>query len=89
MKFFALGASRNIGYGAALRLMKAGHSFTFLLRNPSVFDGDANMTPYIASKQAQIVKGDALSLEDIQNAWKEAEADGVPIDYVIYSVGTY
>jgi NAD(P)-dependent dehydrogenase (short-subunit alcohol dehydrogenase family) len=87
MKVFAIGATRNIGYGATLRLLKGGHNVTFLARNPAVFDEDINMKTFVSSKQAKIVKGDALNAEDIKNAWNEAESDGASVDLVLFSVG--
>jgi len=62
MKVFAVGASRNIGYYAATALLKEGHSVTFLLRNPTIFDNDETIKPFVQSNQAKLVKGDALVL---------------------------
>ncbi|KAG9014702.1 hypothetical protein FRB94_010549 [Tulasnella sp. JGI-2019a] len=86
MKFFAIGASRNIGYYSALRLLGQGHQVVFLLRKTNVFDDDAAMKPHIDSGSAKLVKGDALVETDMTAAWEAATSDG-PIDVVIFTVG--
>jgi len=86
MKVFAIGASRNIGYYTALNLLQQNHTVVFFLRNTSVFDADADLKPYIESGSAQLVKGDALSENDLKAAWNEALSSG-PIDVVLFSVG--
>ncbi|KAJ7681513.1 hypothetical protein B0H17DRAFT_1076225 [Mycena rosella] len=78
------GASRNIGYFAAIRLLEQGSNVTFLLRSPSVFAGDATIQKYVKSGNARLVEGDALNEADTKRAWAEA---GV-VDAVIFSVGT-
>ncbi|KAG8943584.1 hypothetical protein FRC04_002813 [Tulasnella sp. 424] len=87
MKVLAIGASRNIGYFAALSLLRAGNTVVFQLRNVSAFDEDVEMQPFVKSGQAKLVKGDALVQEDVRTAWTEANADGVPVDVVLLSVG--
>ncbi|KAG9043886.1 hypothetical protein FS837_009032 [Tulasnella sp. UAMH 9824] len=87
MKVLAIGASRNIGYFAALNLLKAGNTVVFQLRNVSAFDQDEFMLPFIKSGQATLVKGDALVEDDVRTAWIEANADGLPVDTVLLSVG--
>ncbi|KAG8947124.1 hypothetical protein FRC04_010975 [Tulasnella sp. 424] len=87
MKVLAIGASRNIGYFATLNLLKAGNTVVFQLRNVSAFDDDAEMQPFVKSGQAKLVKGDALVQEDARTAWTEANADGVPVDVVLLTVG--
>ncbi|KAG9031166.1 hypothetical protein FS837_003090, partial [Tulasnella sp. UAMH 9824] len=64
MKVLAIGASRNIGYFAALNLLRAGNTIIFQLRNISAFDEDAEMRPFVKSGQAKLVKGDALVEDD-------------------------
>ncbi|KAG8886983.1 hypothetical protein FRB98_000707 [Tulasnella sp. 332] len=86
MKFFAVGASRNIGYHSALNLLQKGHQVVFLLRKTDVFDEDAVMKPFVDSGSAKLVKGDALVEGDVRMAWIEATSGG-PIDVVIFSVG--
>ncbi|KAF7361612.1 NAD(P)-bd-dom domain-containing protein [Mycena venus] len=81
----AFGASRNIGYFSAVRLLEKGATVTFLLRSPSAFDSDVTIQKYIKSGHARLVKGDASIEADTQRAWNEA---GV-VDAVIFSVGTY
>lgn len=56
---------------------------TFLLRSPSVFDGDATIQRYVKSGHARLLKGDATFEADVQRAWDKA---GV-VDAVIFSVG--
>ncbi|KAG8963919.1 hypothetical protein FRC05_004370 [Tulasnella sp. 425] len=87
MKVLAIGASRNIGYFTALKLLKAGNTVVFQLRNISAFDSDAEIKPFVKSGQAKLVKGDALVEDDVRTAWTEANADGLPVDVVLLSVG--
>lgn len=88
MKVFAIGASRNIGYHATVALLKQGHSVTYLLRRPEVFDADNDIKPFIDSGKVTIAKGDALVVEDVRKAWQVATADG-PVDVIIFSVGEF
>ncbi|KIO24806.1 hypothetical protein M407DRAFT_76466 [Tulasnella calospora MUT 4182] len=87
MKVLAIGASRNIGYHASLELLKAGNTVIFQLRNVSAFDDDAEMQPFIKSGQAKLIKGDALVQDDARTTWTEANADGVPVEVVLLTVG--
>lgn len=87
MKVFAVGASRNIGYYSSLSLLKAGHTIVFQLRNPSCFDNDAEIQPFVTSGKAKLVTGDAMVEEDVRSAWTEANADGEAVDVVLFSVG--
>ncbi|KAI0050849.1 hypothetical protein FA95DRAFT_1676363 [Auriscalpium vulgare] len=64
MKVFAVGASRNIGYYASLRLLKQQATVTFLLRNPGAFDSDPKIQEYVQKGTARLVKGDALNKEE-------------------------
>ncbi|KAG8940853.1 hypothetical protein FRC04_005004 [Tulasnella sp. 424] len=89
MKVFAVGASRNIGYYSSLSLLKAGHTIVFQLRNPSCFDNDAEIQPFVTSGEAKLVKGDAMVEEDVCSAWTEANADGEAVDVVLFSVGSF
>lgn len=86
MNVYALGASRNIGYFAAIRLLNKGATVTFLLRNTSVFDGDADIQPHISSGKAKLVQGDATSLDDVARGWSEALSVG-NVDFVLFTVG--
>ncbi|KAJ7717037.1 hypothetical protein B0H16DRAFT_1388487 [Mycena metata] len=84
LNVLAIGASRNIGYFSAVRLLEQGATVTFLLRSPAVFDKDELIQRYIKSGgNARLVKGDATKQEDVQRAWDEA---GV-VDAVVFSVG--
>ncbi|KAJ7902172.1 hypothetical protein B0H14DRAFT_2670236 [Mycena olivaceomarginata] len=85
LNVLSFGASRNIGYFSAVRLLEKGATVTFLLRSSSAFDGDATIEKYIKSGNARLVKGDASNEADTQRAWTEA---GI-VDAVIFSVGTY
>ncbi|KAI0694572.1 hypothetical protein C8T65DRAFT_584970 [Cerioporus squamosus] len=88
MHAFILGGSKNIGYYAALRLLKQGASATFLLRSPSMFDNDEQMQPFINDGKAQLVRGDALNKDDVRNAWQAAtEAGGGKVDIVLFTIG--
>ncbi|TFY60016.1 hypothetical protein EVJ58_g5413 [Rhodofomes roseus] len=88
MNVFALGASRNIGYHAARRLLAKGATVTFLLRSTSAFDNDEVIQPYIRSGTARLVQGDALKADDVQRGWEAAQnaKDGT-IDLVLFSIG--
>ncbi|KAF8210678.1 hypothetical protein K438DRAFT_1570167 [Mycena galopus ATCC 62051] len=85
MNVLSFGASRNIGYFSAVRLLEKGATVTFLLRSPSAFDTDATIQKYVKSGHARLVKGDASIEADTERAWTEA---GV-VDAAIFSVGTY
>ncbi|KAJ3565592.1 hypothetical protein NP233_g7535 [Leucocoprinus birnbaumii] len=89
LNIFAIGASRNIGYYASLKLLQSGATVTFLLRNPTIFDNDTAMQPFISSKSAHIVKGDALVKGDVARAWAEAMAknDEGRVDYLLFTLG--
>ncbi|KAJ7497673.1 hypothetical protein FB451DRAFT_1212367 [Mycena latifolia] len=83
LNILTFGASRNIGYFAAIRLLDRGATVTFLLRSTSVFDGDSAIQKYVKSGHARLLKGDATNEEDTRRAWAEA---GV-VDAVIFTVG--
>lgn len=83
LNILAFGASRNIGYLSAVRLLENGATVTFLLRTPAVFDKDALIQRHLKSGKARLVKGDATNEADTRRAWEEA---GV-VDAVIFSVG--
>ncbi|KAK7053461.1 hypothetical protein VNI00_004087 [Paramarasmius palmivorus] len=86
MNVFAIGASRNIGYFSSIRLLDAGCSVTFLLRNTSVFDEDQVIKKYIASGKAHLIQGDALVQSDVAKGWQEAAKHG-NIDLLLFTVG--
>ncbi|KAJ4482282.1 hypothetical protein J3R30DRAFT_2151423 [Lentinula aciculospora] len=86
MNVFTIGASRNIGYHASLRLLAAGCNITFMLRSPSVFDSDEKIQSYVQSGKAHLIKGDALVQSDVQHAWNKALTFG-SVDLVLFSVG--
>ncbi|KAF7376428.1 NAD(P)-bd-dom domain-containing protein [Mycena sanguinolenta] len=85
LNVLSIGASRNIGYFSAVRLLEKGATVTFLLRSPSAFDSDTIIQKFVKSGHARLVKGDASNEADTERAWKEAGA----VDAVIFSVGTY
>ncbi|KAI0347576.1 hypothetical protein BDW22DRAFT_670 [Trametopsis cervina] len=89
MNVYALGASKNIGYYATLRLLAKGATVTFLLRSPNVFKDDASMQPFITSGHARIVQGDALKAEDVAKGWQAALSDPqMPrVDLVLFTIG--
>jgi len=86
MHIFALGASRNIGYHASLLALARGDAVTYLLRNPTKFEDDLAVKPYIQSGHATLVKGDATSQEDVRKAWGIASSKA-PIDLVLFTIG--
>ncbi|KAJ7187920.1 hypothetical protein C8R46DRAFT_1157147 [Mycena filopes] len=79
----SIGASRNIGYYSAVRLLEQGATVTLLLRTPSVFDEDAVIQKYVKSGTARLVKGDARNEDDMRRAWAAAG----PVDAVVFTVG--
>ncbi|KAL4242315.1 hypothetical protein ABKN59_012015 [Abortiporus biennis] len=85
---YALGASKNIGYFASLRLLEKGASVTFLLRNPSVFDSDKQIQEYVSKGKVKLVKGDGLSKEDVKKGWDAStELGGGKVDLALSSIG--
>ncbi|KAH8830501.1 hypothetical protein DL96DRAFT_1593195 [Flagelloscypha sp. PMI_526] len=85
---FTVGGSRRIGYFASLRLLDAGAIVTFLLRDPSRFDGDNEIQKHISSGKARLVRGDASNVDDCRRGWAEASKDQ-PVDYMIFSAATF
>jgi len=93
MKVYAIGASRNIGYLTALRLLAKGATVTFLMRSPSAFDANEEMQNYIKNGTARLVKGDALNREDVLKGWEVAAEPESPggargVDVLLFSVGS-
>lgn len=86
MNVFAIGASRNIGYYASLSLLAKGDTVTFLLRSKATLENDENFKPHIASGKATLVKGDAMSYDDVLAAWKAASSQK-PVDLLLFTVG--
>ncbi|KAL0573816.1 hypothetical protein V5O48_008124 [Marasmius crinis-equi] len=87
MNVFVMGGSKNIGYFSALRLLDAGSTVTFLLRDPACFDEDERIRKFLSSK-AFLVKGDALVRSDVQKGWEAAEKNGNgKIDLLLLTVG--
>lgn len=86
MRVLLLGASRNIGYFVAQRLLAQGHTCTLLLRRPEAMETDPAMTAYVKDGKANLVKGDALVQTDIQHAWDAAKGDE-EVDVVFYGIG--
>ncbi|KAF9053171.1 hypothetical protein BJ165DRAFT_1339359 [Panaeolus papilionaceus] len=86
LNIVVIGGSRNIGYWTSLRFLQSTPStVTFLLRNPSVFDTDNEIQTYVKSGQARLIKGDALSSEDMKALWTEA-SKGRPVDVLLFTV---
>lgn len=64
------------------------------MRNQHVFDNDESIKPYIQSKHARIIQGDATVEEDVRKAWAAASepAEHEPdnkkgLDLVLLTVG--
>ncbi|PIL28686.1 hypothetical protein GSI_08730 [Ganoderma sinense ZZ0214-1] len=88
MNVFAIGASKNIGYFAALRLLNQGATVTYLLRSVNTFDNNAEMLPFIKSGKAKLVHGDGLKPETIRDGWATArEAGNGKVDLVLFTLG--
>ncbi|KAL1745411.1 hypothetical protein HDZ31DRAFT_36504 [Schizophyllum fasciatum] len=81
-----LGGSKNIGYFTAVRLLDAGATVTFFLRNTAVFDDDAVVQKAVKAGKARLVKGDGLKQDDVARAWAEASRDR-PVDTLLFTVG--
>ncbi|KAJ3524876.1 hypothetical protein NM688_g8488 [Phlebia brevispora] len=87
MNVFAIGASRNIGYFAAVRLLNKGATVTFLLRSPSVFDDDQVIQRYVQSGHARLIQGDGLNASDVAKAWELALEGSAHVDLVLFTLG--
>ncbi|CCM05132.1 uncharacterized protein FIBRA_07340 [Fibroporia radiculosa] len=89
MNVFAIGASRNIGYYASVRLLEKGATVTFLLRSLSVFNEDKVIQKFVEAGTARLVKGDALNPDDVRKGW-EASQSAFPdghVNLVLFTVG--
>ncbi|TFK93218.1 hypothetical protein K466DRAFT_479083 [Polyporus arcularius HHB13444] len=90
MHAFVLGASKNIGYHAALRLLKQGTTVTFLLRSTSIFDNDEEIQPFFKDGKAQLVRGDAFNRDDVRKGWEAAvQASAGKVGVVLSTIGSY
>lgn len=67
-------------------MLARGDTVTFLLRNTNTLEGDEAVRPYIQSGLAVLVKGDATSQADVQNAWVVASKNG-PVDFIMFTIG--
>jgi hypothetical protein len=65
-----------------------GHTVTFMLRKPAVFDKDSKMQKHIKEGRAKIISGDATIRTDVQKALTEARIDG-QLDTVLFTVGKH
>jgi len=63
-----------------------GATVTFLLRSTAVFDADEAIQKYVQTGHVRLVKGDALVIEDVRNAWAEASKDK-PVDLLLFTIG--
>lgn len=86
MHIYAVGASRNIGYYAALRFLAKGDTVTIVVRNPANLEQDPALKDHVASGKARLFKADATSSEDMQAAWEGAN-QVAPVDVVLFTVG--
>lgn len=66
-------------------IIAQGHSVTFLLRNPSVFDDDSEIQSFVQKGNAKLVKGDATVKNDVKNIIDSATQVG--LDVILSSVG--
>ena len=95
MKILALGASRNIGYHASLRLLERGDTVTFLLRSTEAFEKDPAIIPHIGTGKARLIQGDAMKEEDVKRAWASAclatsgssPSDEGQVDLLLITIG--
>jgi NAD(P)-dependent dehydrogenase (short-subunit alcohol dehydrogenase family) len=86
MHVLLFGASRNIGYFVAQRLLAKGNTCTLLLRKPDAMESDSSMKDYIQNGSAKLVRGDALVREDVQKAVDVANADG-KLELIFFGIG--
>jgi len=86
MLVFALGASRNIGRFATLRLLAKGATVVYLLRSVATLENDPEFKPHIDSGKAKFIKGDAMSYDDVSAAWKVAISEGT-VGLILFTVG--
>lgn len=78
-----IGASKGIGYHAAIHFLESNtaNTATLLLRKPSVGEQDARLGPLIRDGRISVVQGDATKLSDVQAAVQGK------VDFVVSSVG--
>ncbi|CAE6445062.1 unnamed protein product [Rhizoctonia solani] len=88
MRVLLLGASRNVGYFVAQRLVAQGHICTLLLRNTDAMESDPAMADFIRDGKIKLVRGDGLVSEDVQRAWDTTRSDG-DVDLVYFGIGGY
>lgn len=87
LNVLSIGGSRNIGFYSSLKLLHVGATVTFLLRDPSIFDNNDTISPFLASGQARVIKGDALVKDDVARAWSEAARDRGQVDFLLFTLG--
>ncbi|KAI0083602.1 hypothetical protein BDY19DRAFT_900055 [Irpex rosettiformis] len=89
MNVYAIGASRNIGYHASLRLLRKGATVTFLLRSQNAFKDVPEIQEYITSGKAILVQGDALKEEDVARGWAASQAASPTsqVDLALFTLG--
>lgn len=66
--------------------MAKGSTVTFMLRSVATLENDPKIKPYVETGKAKLVKGDAMSFEDVSAAWKLASSEA-PVDLVLFTVG--
>ncbi|GAB1526705.1 hypothetical protein RhiTH_009877 [Rhizoctonia solani] len=88
MRVLLLGASRNVGYFLAQRLVAQGHTCTLLLRNPGSMESDSAMASYVRDGKVKLIGGDGLVREDVQQAWDATKSNG-EVDVVYFGIGGY
>ena len=67
-------------------MLARGDTVTYLLRNTKPLEDDEAVRPFIQSGLAILIKGDATSQPDVQNAWAAASKDG-PVDFIMFTIG--
>ncbi|KAF5323739.1 hypothetical protein D9619_012991 [Psilocybe cf. subviscida] len=86
LNILVVGGSRHIGYHAALRLLDAGATVHYLLRNPAVFDADERVQAHVQAGRARLHKGDALNEDSTREVWSKASEER-PVDLLLFTVG--
>ncbi|KAH7101668.1 hypothetical protein BKA62DRAFT_172861 [Auriculariales sp. MPI-PUGE-AT-0066] len=82
MHTLIFGASRNIGYLTATRLLARGETVSLVVRSAKTFDNDAAIQEHIRAGRAHVVVGDTMNEDDVRRAVSSAS-----FDYILFTVG--
>ncbi|KAH7105141.1 hypothetical protein BKA62DRAFT_634306 [Auriculariales sp. MPI-PUGE-AT-0066] len=82
MHILVFGASRNVGYLTATRLLAKGETVTLVVRSAATFDNDAAIQEHIKSGRAHVAVGDALKEDDVRRV-----IGANTFDFIVFSIG--